>query len=389
MRVPVTGMCSGLLPLSILTGSWRRGADDSVLASYVYGAYIDDVVTMRRAVPQGGIPADWFFHSDDQFSVSAVTNAAGALAERVAYGDFGAPVFLSPGGVASVASAIGNPYAFTGRRWDAAERTYHYRFRTFSPGLGRFTTRDPIGIWGDALNLGNGYTYTGNDPWSWVDPWGLVPNQVDTTNLCEILRMTREANSPLLDIEDYSDYDQVFGRSDGSVARYLYTEKYGWIDLLHFFRLAGIADKYHSDIFSRFAGFGNEVLQWLQNDSSGFSYEDMPSNKAGAVFGDNIVDEDPEENITLHLYMFLSDAGALGCSEDPPGFSKMPVDATAVPDHHHNPRDWPLYVSAQGLFLPNGVYFVDSAAASYDSTGTSVQPACGGSTQEASGADSK
>jgi RHS repeat-associated protein len=151
----------------------RRGADDSVLASYVHGAYIDDVVTMRRAVPQGGIPADWFFHSDDQFSVSAVTNAAGALAERVAYGDFGAPTFLSPGGTAMVVSAIGNPYAFTGRRWDAAERTYHYRFRTFSPGLGRFTTRDPIGIWGDALNLGNGYTYTGNDPWSWVDPWGF------------------------------------------------------------------------------------------------------------------------------------------------------------------------------------------------------------------------
>ncbi|MDK2972898.1 MAG: hypothetical protein PWP23_2653, partial [Candidatus Sumerlaeota bacterium] len=34
----------------------RRGTDDSVLASYVHGAYIDDVVTMRRAVPQGGIP---------------------------------------------------------------------------------------------------------------------------------------------------------------------------------------------------------------------------------------------------------------------------------------------------------------------------------------------
>ncbi|MDK2973625.1 MAG: hypothetical protein PWP23_3380, partial [Candidatus Sumerlaeota bacterium] len=27
-----------------------------MLASYVHGAYIDDVVTMRRAVPQGGIP---------------------------------------------------------------------------------------------------------------------------------------------------------------------------------------------------------------------------------------------------------------------------------------------------------------------------------------------
>src|SRR5690606_30075451 len=31
----------------------------------------------------------------------------------------------------------------------------------------------PIGIWGDLLNLGNGQTYTGGNPGSWVDPWGL------------------------------------------------------------------------------------------------------------------------------------------------------------------------------------------------------------------------
>lgn len=144
-----------------------------MLASYVHGGYIDDVVTMRRAVPLGGVPADWFFHSDEQASVSAVTNAAGALAERVVYDEAGAPTFVSPGGSASVASAIGNPYAFTGRRWDAGMGLYHYRMRAFDPSVGRFLQRDPIGIWGDAINLGNGYTYTGNNPWSYLDPWGL------------------------------------------------------------------------------------------------------------------------------------------------------------------------------------------------------------------------
>ena len=40
------------------------------------------------------------------------------------------------------------------------------------PKLGRFTSRDTIGLWGDPNNLGNPYTYLGNNPWSGVDPYG-------------------------------------------------------------------------------------------------------------------------------------------------------------------------------------------------------------------------
>jgi len=37
----------------------------------------------------------------------------------------------------------------------------------------RFTTRDPIGIWGDEINLGGGYAYCGNNPVNRWDPLGL------------------------------------------------------------------------------------------------------------------------------------------------------------------------------------------------------------------------
>jgi len=43
-----------------------------------------------------------------------------------------------------------------------------YRFRDYSPALGRFLQRDPIGYWG-GLNL---YEYAGGDPVGWVDPLG-------------------------------------------------------------------------------------------------------------------------------------------------------------------------------------------------------------------------
>ncbi len=68
---------------------------------------------------------------------------------------------------------IGNPYLFNGRRYDPETGWYYYRTRYLDPAAGRFTTRDTIGIWGDAGNLGNGYTYVGNNPLTALDPYGL------------------------------------------------------------------------------------------------------------------------------------------------------------------------------------------------------------------------
>ena len=70
-------------------------------------------------------------------------------------------------------SIAGNSYLFNGRRFDPETGMYYYRTRYMDPATGRFTARDTIGIWGDEGNLGNGYTYAGNNPWSKTDPMGL------------------------------------------------------------------------------------------------------------------------------------------------------------------------------------------------------------------------
>ena len=67
------------------------------------------------------------------------------------------------------ASAVGNPYLFTARRWDAETNLYHYRARDYTPALGRFLQPDPLGYI-DGMNL---YQYCGNNPLNWIDPWGL------------------------------------------------------------------------------------------------------------------------------------------------------------------------------------------------------------------------
>jgi hypothetical protein len=40
------------------------------------------------------------------------------------------------------------------------------------PEIGRFISRDTIGLWGDPNNLGNGQAYVGNNPWTGLDPYG-------------------------------------------------------------------------------------------------------------------------------------------------------------------------------------------------------------------------
>ncbi|MBW8017968.1 MAG: RHS repeat protein, partial [Planctomycetes bacterium] len=137
----------------------------TTLATYVYGTYIDEVLHMRRGTADTAI--DYYYHTDDMYNVMAVTDSAGAVVERYEYGDYGEPDFIL------TTAGVDNPYLFNGRRYDDETGLYYYRTRYLDPKAGRFVSRDTIGIWGDASNLGNGSAYVGNNPWTNTDPMGL------------------------------------------------------------------------------------------------------------------------------------------------------------------------------------------------------------------------
>jgi RHS repeat-associated protein len=80
--------------------------------------------------------------------------------QRLSYDEYGN---LGAGSVAT-----GQPYRFTGRRFDAETGLYYYRARYYASVLGRFLQADPVGYKED-FNL---YSYVENDPLNRTDPTG-------------------------------------------------------------------------------------------------------------------------------------------------------------------------------------------------------------------------
>jgi len=68
-----------------------------------------------------------------------------------------------------VASRYGNPFMWTGQRYDATTGQYHFWARTYSPRLGRWMQRDLLG-YVDGLTL---YSLVGSRPTNYFDPLGL------------------------------------------------------------------------------------------------------------------------------------------------------------------------------------------------------------------------
>jgi RHS repeat-associated protein len=127
-------------------------------ATYVYGNYVDEVLTMDR----GG--QTYYYHQNALWSVEAITDSTASVVERDAYDAYGA--------LTTLPSTISNPYFFTGRQLDPETGLYFYRARYYDPGKGRFLQRDPM-EYVEGTNL---YEYAQDNPVNRVDPFGLVSN---------------------------------------------------------------------------------------------------------------------------------------------------------------------------------------------------------------------
>jgi len=73
-------------------------------------------------------------------------------------------------GAVLIKSAVGNPYLFTAREYDAEAWMYFYRARYYDWLRGAFIHEDPVGFLGGNTNL---YATVSANPVNLVDPYGL------------------------------------------------------------------------------------------------------------------------------------------------------------------------------------------------------------------------
>jgi hypothetical protein len=110
-------------------------------------------------------------------------------------------------------------------------------------------------------------------------------------------------------LEDFTKY----GTFDKASERYFYTKRGGWIDMGHFARAAGEIGLWGdfplpARWYAEQSGRAVEVDQLLSSKpiarKSAFSYEDLPSNRLGMEFGDNI---DFSQPLSTQLERFFQD----------------------------------------------------------------------------------
>jgi RHS repeat-associated protein len=94
-------------------------------------------------------------------NVIALVNSAGVVATTYTYDPFG--------NTTTTGAVSANPSQYTGRE-NEANGLYFYRGRYYSAALHRFVSQDPLGFSGSGPNL---YAYAGNNPVTFVDPFGL------------------------------------------------------------------------------------------------------------------------------------------------------------------------------------------------------------------------
>jgi RHS repeat-associated protein len=161
------------------------GSTDTSIKQYIWGSYVDECIQLTTYTILGSqsLPAGAYYLLQDLlFRAVALTNSSGTVVEAYdtdAYGN--TLIFTGPGADGiwftdddSASNYGANEIIYCGYRLDPETNLYYVRARTYSPVLGRWIQRDPIGYAG-GINL---YEYVGGRAVVAVDPegtlWGVV-----------------------------------------------------------------------------------------------------------------------------------------------------------------------------------------------------------------------
>jgi RHS repeat-associated protein len=120
-----------------------------------------------RSTANDGTLDERLYSLKDQLDPVAICDASGSVVERFAYSAFGVPTLLNSSFIPQPSSLVDWSFLFHAEFADNETGWFNYGYRYYVPTLGRWLSRDPIGIAG-GLNL---YEYVRNGP---TGTWDLV-----------------------------------------------------------------------------------------------------------------------------------------------------------------------------------------------------------------------
>ncbi len=135
----------------------ERDGADNVTTEYTPSGYDGHFVLQRAG-------QSLHHHYDAQGSLIAVSDDSGRVVERYEYDAFGTPTILDSAYAPLASSAYQVNPLYGGQTFDTESALYHSGDRTYNPRIGRFMQQDPSSIMGTPPDLGNGYSYAGNNP---------------------------------------------------------------------------------------------------------------------------------------------------------------------------------------------------------------------------------
>jgi RHS repeat-associated protein len=143
----------GFLPLQ------DRNAGNNIVREYVWGQNMGGGIGGLLNITQGG--EDYSYLYDGKGNVTALIDSFQTISATYTYDTFG--------NLMAKTGTLDQPYQFSTKPYDEKTGLSYYGYRFYSPTIGRWINRDPLGEKG-GINL---YGFVGNNPVNWVDSMGL------------------------------------------------------------------------------------------------------------------------------------------------------------------------------------------------------------------------
>jgi len=137
----------------------ERDLNNNITRGYTWGLNAGGGIGGLLDLTQSGSSYSYIY--DGKGNVSALLDGTQTPVASYAYDPFG---------VVSVSEPLTQPFQFSTKRFDSKTGFADFGYRHYSPSLGRWLTRDPLGE-GNSINL---YEYAANDPVLFNDFFGLT-----------------------------------------------------------------------------------------------------------------------------------------------------------------------------------------------------------------------